>query len=233
MKKLLLYLTLVVVTISLFACKEDDNTSADAPHEYGFPSFIDYFYTPTAVNVRLAKLDKNYDAYPYIVMDCGYKEKTFAFNAKDETAKDMFVKYAKAYGDTVFSVGLHRYEFYASVMPLVSIDIITDKQFDEQHPAGSNVNDLVRFYMHWDHKRLIDNYASTQKFDQHEHYELDLDQVPQNPINMLNDWFRLHFTKNPDVLGKYNFTISIKFGADPVTDETVVFEPATVELEFE
>lgn len=52
------------------------------------------------------------------------------------------------------------------------------------------------------------------------------------PINMLNDVFYLHFIKQPDNPGTYTFTISMDFGADPVTGDTIEFAPLVVDFEF-
>lgn len=230
MKKLL-YLLLFSFVAILSNCK-DDNSATDAV-AYGFPSFLEKYYIPASIKLQRCV---TYEDIPYIIMECDDGGKSYSFDAKDEKEMATFERYAKAFGDTLFSEIHHSWDYIASVMPLVSMNVTTDRVFDAKHPADSLINDLIDIYIWKDFKTVI---AITEDLEHHKNedvglldYYRNLDSIPDSPISMFPDWFRLHFKKNPDTLGTYNFTISMKFGADPVTGETVEIAPVTVEMEF-
>jgi len=233
MKKIPFLMTIAVVTTTWFACNDDDKNEAENPYDVGFPSLADMYYTPTSIKVRDVATDSQ---FPYVIIDVGYNdEKTTWFNAKDENEKSTFEKYANSLGDTLGNVE-HPipHTDFASVVPVLTVDVISDSQFDETHPAGSSLNDLMYIY-NWrdygyanDYKREHDAWIYGQ-----DELRRGLDSISTtNQIAMLGNWFRLHFKKAPAAPGTYKFTVSMKFGADPLTGETVEIEPVTVEIEF-
>lgn len=237
----------------------EDEKSADNPIVYGFPSFADKYFIPSSVRMKsytacdsvkmkCTSSDGKVEIYDntnsfsipydcYIIMDCDYEGNSYKFNSKNENDLVAFEKYAKAYGDTVNYGGMHHlpYQYFFSVMPVVALDVKTDRQFDKSHPAGSSIGDIINLYI-W--RDVLSKISETLEDTNKEEYGLyeqyrGLNSISaDNPVYLLPDWFRLHFKTLPDTRGVYNLTISMKFGADPVTGETVEVEPVTVAFEF-
>jgi len=225
-------MTIAIAATTWFACNDkDDKNDAENPYEIGFPSLVDMYYVPSSIHFRKIATDME---YPYIIMDCGYnEEQEYWFNAKDENPMDTFVKYAKMFGDTM-GVAEHGipHQQIASVMPLVSMDVTSDSDFDETHPAGSSLNNILSLYTYHDLGASIASKREKGVWCRDSIF-VGLTAITETkPVNMLNDWFRIHFTKAPATPGAYKFTVSMKFGADPLTGETVDIEPVTVEIEF-
>ncbi len=249
MEKILTLLILTATSFTLYSCESKDAIDGDV--SYGFPSIVDTYFIPSAVTTRLCAVSNStvnmikqgdkteyYDIDTtfqgtYLVMDCRWEDKAFSFDSETQNDRDVFERYAKSFGDTIFS-NMHVHQCLASVMPLVAIEITADRQFDETHAAGSSLRDLIDFYMWRDFKTVISNYRETREIDYgHEELVRNLGSVSEdNPIYMLNDWFRLHFKKPPATPGTYKFTICMKFGEDPLTGETVEIKPVSVEIEF-
>ena len=236
MKKILFLMTIAIAATTLFACNgKDDKNDAENPYEVGFPSLVDMYYIPSSVKVKLVVADEcDSTHFPYFAMDCGFNEgQAYWFNAKDESKMSGFVKYANFFGDTLGVVkhGIPHQQI-ASVMPLVSVDVTSDSDFDETHPAGSSLNNILSLYTYHDLGASIASKREKGVWCRDSIF-VGLTAITEtNPVNMLNDWFRIHFTKAPATPGAYKFTVSMKFGADPLTGETVDIEPVTVEIEF-
>ncbi|MBR4677435.1 MAG: hypothetical protein IKO99_05485 [Bacteroidales bacterium] len=230
MKKFTFLFAMIAAT--LVSCNQEKE--CEDLIEYGFPSLVDVYYIPNGINVKSCGVDSDSDIGNYIVLDCMPDEKPFKFDP--EVNLPAFKQYASFYGDTIFS-NIHTISAlnYASVMPLISINVKTDKQFDEKHPANSSINDLVYLYEFRDLKTEI--YVKKNNLPKEGKYYIELQRSldsisEEEPLYMLNEWFRLHFKKLPDIYGTYNLTISMKFGADPITGETVDLEPIVVKFDF-
>jgi hypothetical protein len=264
MRKLLLLLTFFVSASVLLSCGDDekspveDGKSAVTPIEYGFPSFADKYFIPSSVRMKsytacdsvqmkCTRSNGQVDIYDntttfsipydcYIIMDCEYEDHSYMFNSKNENDLIAFEKYAKAYGDTVNYNGMHcgPYQYFFSVMPVVALDVKTDRQFDANHPAGSSIGDIINLYIWKDILSMNSAVLENKEGDLglFEQYRCLNSISTDNPVYLLPDWFRLHFKTLPDTRGVYNLTISMKFGADPITGETVEIEPVTVAFEF-
>ena len=263
-KILLLLSFVSAVFVLLSCNDDDEKTpveaekSADTPIVYGFPSIADKYFVPSSVRMesntacdsvkmKCTSSDGKVEIFDtpgsffipyncYIIMNCEYEGHSYMFNSKSETDLIAFEKYAKAYGDTLNYSGRHYgpYQDFFSVMPVVALDVKTDRQFDKSHPAGSSIGDIINLYIWRDilsmnSAALEDKEGDSGLFEQ---YRCLNSISADNPVYLLPDWFRLHFKTLPDTRGVYNLTISMKFGADPVTGETVEIEPVTVAFEF-
>ena len=232
MKRLIAIFFLAFLLLKLTACS-DDKKDAENLVWYGFPSLVDTYFVPNAIQINKTVSDDDVAGFPYVVLDWGWGDKHYAFDAENDAEKTNFEKYAIAYGDTL-SDGTHNKQQFVSVLPVLSIDVVADKQFDDKHPAGSLLNDLIDinawrdFYYALRYKREHNAWIYGQ-----DELLRNLDSISaSNPVYMLPKSFLLQFKKNPDTLGKYNLTISMKCGAAPVTGETVELKPVTVEVEF-
>lgn len=122
----------------------------------------------------------------------------------------------------------------ACIMPVIAIDVVCDKDFDADHPAGSKLNDIIKYDQDYDtytflhspeYKDLGENWIP--KFEPRQ-----LTDLPENPIYMMNRGYELIFDHTPTTTGTYEFTVKFTFGPDPLTGETVDIAPAKVSIEF-
>ena len=154
-----------------------------------------------------------------------------------------YKEYAEYYGDTCHltnheSFTLPTWTNNACVLPLIAIDVVCDKNFDENHPAGSSLNDIL-FY---------DQTLNTYDYLKNKEYQGEvlrwgrgsaqnfepriLSQIPDNPVYLMESAFEILFDHEPTAPGTYEFTVKFTFGEDPLTGETVDIAPAKVSIEF-
>jgi hypothetical protein len=222
-------MSLVVSTIFLSAC--GDKNEEDDLIRKGFPSLVDTYCVPSTISFE--KADK-YAEQSYLIMKCGAVGKSYSYDAKNEQEKVAFEKYARSFGDTLADGNHYTVHNTVSVLPLVSVSVTADKQYDEKHPSNSLLNDLVCIDADRDFKYAIEYKLEHGKWCYgQDKLERSIDSISaDNPVYMLSESFNLHFKKNPDTFGTYNLTINMKFGADPVTGETVEIDPIKVQMEF-
>lgn len=171
---------------------------------------------------------------------------SFNYQAKNKTEYKRYIEYAKYFGDTVYN-RWHYFEEteWISVMPLTSVDITSDKEFDTDHPAGSNINDLCTFVDHGNNIYAFLHDTDAQGVPLYKgHYKTNGDvplhfsryynvnEIKTNPIIMPSESNYIRFNKMPEKHGTYNITISIKFGPDPITGQEIDIEPVTVSIDF-
>ena len=168
----------------------------------------------------------------------------YAYDSNEKQTQEMFKKYAAYYGDTV-AARLHTipHLFHICVSPLTSINITTNKQLDESHPEGSNINDLLVFeqYFAGVHEYLTlktetgQPIYKTKIFDQFfdeyhkNHVRYDLNAAP---FPMIGNILYIVFKKLPEIHGNFIFTVTLTFADDPITGEKIEVEPITVEMSF-
>jgi hypothetical protein len=155
-----------------------------------------------------------------------------------------FKEYAAYYGDT-----LHMMDhdgtlfsgsgaFQACVLPLIAIDVVCDKEFDADHPAGSKLNDIL-FY---DQSLDMYNYLQNKEYQGEDMHSgrgscMDfglrrLSLLSEQPVYLMESDFCIRFDHSPSTPGTYDFTVKFTFGADPLTGDTVDIAPAKVSLNF-
>ena len=197
-------------------------------------NYLDFFVIPDEVLMdRYMKDDKKccidigfnnpYNtSYPCKVNDY--------FNDEKNVAK--FKEYANYYGDTSYT-SAHDMDVDENVIPIPveSINIIANRDFDEQHPAGTSLNNL--FKLHYIcHQSFIKNGYKNQRNG--ESCPIDsLVKLSDLKTTSLIGLYTSHlFFDNPTTSGKYTFTLFINFGEDPITHETLELPPASIEIEF-
>ena len=151
------------------------------------------------------------------------------FVIRQEFLLSPYKEYAAFYGDTVTKNTHEYYDVNACVLPVTGIDVVCDKDFDQDHPAGTSLNDIVYLW------NMVDLYGAL-------HNEVDksvdgewnipLNTLPDNPLQLMQESFFMKFISKPSTPGTYEFTVKFTFGADPLTGETVDVAPATVSIEF-
>ena len=150
-----------------------------------------------------------------------------------------YKQHTEYYGDTTYSKRISIGDGYCvSAMPLNSISITADKDFDAEHPAGSLLNDYFVLEYSSAYDVIKSGYDPALDItDDRWHSEYDAYQLMPlsefEPINLLHYNVSLHFTKLPDVLGEYTFTIAFEYGTDPVSGkEAKKIAPAVVKAVF-
>ncbi|MCQ2973313.1 MAG: hypothetical protein MJ211_00725 [Bacteroidales bacterium] len=160
-----------------------------------------------------------------------------------------YKEYATYFGDTLcISDHYDGGEFYgetASVLPLIGVDVISDKDFDENHSAGTLLNDIIKYgwtdniynclhevdennNLRFYGKRDFELYSSDNFLLE----PFSITSLPTNPLLMMGSKFYLKFDHEPTNSGTYQFTVKFIFGSDPITGETVDIAPATVSIDF-
>ena len=200
-------------------------------------NYMDAFIIPKGIRLYRDDHSESDDKDFLLVIEASH---CYSYNnCWDEDANDCkYVAYTKYYGDTTYT---HYHNMspseIACAVPLKSINVVADRDFDETHPAGVSLNDI--FTLKYDTKYSFikkeynnggdPNVASTYS--------------PADSVSVLSD-FRgaslfssdffapLFFNKLPDAPGKYTFTVTLDFGEDPLTGEKVTVPPASIEIEF-
>lgn len=231
MKKIIL----IIITLACITACEKSNIGDTIPYRLGFSSIIDYYYIPSTPLITNKENSREYrqpytigEIDSYLIISCIDSAKIFKFNEYEPYDMGIFESYAKYFGDTIFS-NEHEIDnqYYASVMPLTAINVVTERQYDMQHPAGSVLNDIIYIHTARNNEMLVAK-QYYQAFDRR------IDSISNtNPINMLNGIIYIHFIKQPDNPGVYSFSISMEFGADPVTGETKLCVPVAFDFQFE
>lgn len=117
------------------------------------------------------------------------------------------------------------------------ITVTSDMDFDDAHPAGSNLADIVRFMSKSPYKYIQSNYSSFYRYDESSLSEAFVDKMinvycgswkndPQNPnypidklvkdltaedlILLPYSFGMLHFEKAPDTVPEHTVTVSMK-----------------------
>ncbi len=209
-------------------------------------------------SIKLSELmdnDQEYAEHYYFLNDSLF-EKYIELKRKDVTKKrfiddgDMlspYKEYAEYFGDNILEAyhGTEMFDFREGkccVLPIVAVDVICDKDFDAEHPAGAKLNDIMAwhgYYNYYDYLHQVDekgNLVNNGK-NSHEYYvansnfeDVPLVDIPKKPLLMAEHAFLLLFTSNPSKSDSYEFTVKITFGPDPLTGETVDVAPAKVVL---
>ena len=130
------------------------------------------------------------------------------------------------------------------------ISVISDKDFDEKHPAGSSLNDIVRFLSTSPKKFIDSNYKSYYDWINNYPGNFNLENTVRDFINVrwedqpcyhpidknlseitisdlaLVEWFVIIFEKQPDKEKEHEITVTIKEGDGRVftPNITMVFE---------
>ena len=155
-----------------------------------------------------------------------------------------YKEFAEYYGDTnnrtIHSGYIIHDGSIVCALPLVSIDVICNKPFDENHPAGSKLNDILYFeqmlemYNYFQNKEKKDEitYFGVGRGPIKSFQPRKLSDITNNPVYLMESYNLISFDHEPVTPGTYEFTVKFTFGADPLTGETVEIAPATVSIDF-
>ncbi len=199
-------------------------------------SIIDYFYEPQELHCHFASPSQNFDDLFFLVFSFNVNKAAEGFLAKEiiyRPKSQEYQEHVRYYGDTAFNglIYLSTPPYDVSAMPLNSINIVADKDFDAEHPAGSLLNDIFTLEYASAYNLIQSNYDPEINIHQRGHYQ----KIPLSdfkPLILPCYTYHLYFNKLPDVFGTYEFTISFDYGEDPVSGRSVVVAPVKVSAEF-
>ena len=187
-------------------------------------NFIDTFIG-TGMTIGLTYHDWS---IPTFTITFGSNEARFSYSTND-TKYDAYAKY---YCDTAY-IWFHNLSPFETVclMPLDSISITTDTDFDNEHPKGSILNDLFTVQYGAYHSYIKNNYNNMESTGDYCHTDSVVSASVFKGVSLLNYGTEFMLSKRP-AKGKYTFTFTLNFGEDPLTGEKVEVPPASIEVEF-
>ncbi len=217
----------------------DSNSSNGAWITQKTGNYMDAFFRPKKFELRL--VDSIYDvqltkAEFHVFYDLedeyNYSQST---SIQDKAHLAKYNEYAKYYGDTTYT-WFHTMSVIEEgcLAPLESITIVANKDFDDNHPAGTLLNDLFELQFYAFHSFIKDGYKNV--FEKNE----NLASNPIDSVVIVSDFKCVSLLQKQAVFnlikrpakGKYTFTFTLNFGEDPLTGEKVEVPPASIEVEF-
>lgn len=118
----------------------------------------------------------------------------------------------------------------ACVCDIKSIHIVTDDDFDTEHPAGANADDLFTISLESAYPYIKSDYKG---YYSHYDNEFQLNNIDPDYLRLNGMWFGfLRLKKKPANEGLYSFTISIEMGDDPISGNNPNLEPQSFKLKF-
>ncbi len=236
MKKLL-FLSLLATAMLFAACGDsNDEATPETPGKAGAyieGSIILMFYEPETLDVDFLSPSQGYDNTLLRICAISSLERTKMTENHWYKSSEKGQEYVKYYGDTTFS-GWIKYsgdDYIVSAMPLNSINIVSDKDFDTEHPAGSSLNDMftLEYASAWN--LIQSNYDPKINIHQYGQYQtMPLSESKELILPFY--WMGLYFNKLPEKLGTYEFTITFNYGKDPISGREAKVAPAVVKAEF-
>ncbi len=250
MKKLL-FLSLLATAMLFAACGDTNDEATPEENDVEQPniednsqsgnnvagtfyegSIIDYFYEPDILDVCFLSSIQGFD-FPLL----GISTTHFLDGLPDPVniisrRSDKYNEYVKYYGDTTFSGWIwHSGSYKVSAMPLNTINVTADKNFDSEHPAGTSLNDIftLEYASAWN--LIQSNYDTNINIRQNgKPQTIPLSEF--KPLILPCHDMTLYFNKLPEKLGTYEFTITFDYGKDPISGREVKVAPAVVKAEF-
>lgn len=186
-------------------------------------SYVRSYYVPNSLTVRVDGRSPNFKITIRVEQGKDYS----VMSVSGE--KEAYNKYAEYYGDTNFQRDDDDHGGPdVSCNPLASISVTCNRDWDAEHPAGTELNDLISADIMSVKKQIESGYKETNHF----FYYNNLTDIDYNAIRPFSDMISLYMPSSAGKYGKYEFTISVSFDKDPITGINVSVEPITVEIDF-
>ncbi|MBR4676760.1 MAG: hypothetical protein IKO99_02025 [Bacteroidales bacterium] len=237
MKRILISL----ITLScICCCSKNDNETTDMIPSDTWSSgdytgnYMDMFIIPKEITLQYFADEYNSPSISIQPEMTEGKSEFFPYWEKNENKLKQYNAYAEYFGDTVYD-GYHDMGLVEQVfaVPIKSISIVANRDFDAEHPRGSNLGDVfslqyLSFYSFIKNgcKNGINNTIWPAD---------SLSKLTEIKSISLFSWrggTQINFDKLPEIPGKYTFTVTLDFGCDPLTGEKVTVPPASIEIEF-
>ena len=106
----------------------------------------------------------------------------------------------------------NKYHFNGPVIALgkiiTSVSVISDANFDADHPVGTSLNDLVDFHGSTAYHFIQNGYKGNER----EYINKKISDLTENDLPFLINWdLSIEFTKLPDVQMNHKITVTITF----------------------
>ncbi|MBP5683236.1 MAG: hypothetical protein J6X05_08350 [Bacteroidales bacterium] len=234
MKRLLFIL---LAGLLMWSCNKGDNESSSDNVSNHFissatGSYMETIFTPKSLELMIPDLEIS-DATFIADISRGVKRAAYLnYSWCHDSIRSKFHEYAVFYGDTAYLENhsqLHNGN--GCMMPLKSISIVADKDFDEAHPAGTLLNDLFDIRYPRYNSFIKSGYIPKGRV-----IDYDLDSI--SPLSDFKGEFlfpeeaKFYLKNYPSIKGKYTFTVTLTFDKDPVSGESLELAPASIEIEF-
>ena len=246
----------------LFGCNKDDNQESDkqrgqssstaiqessgntcngnwSPPKTG--NYMDSYIIPTKFELGYEDTIFGYDWAvaidpTFTIFYCNGEIYSYDTEKNDKAGFAKYNEYASYYGDTSYT-WYHNTSVIenGSAIPINSITIVANKDFDEVHPAGTSLNDLFSVKYYAFHSFIKNNFKNIYagKDESVDYYPMDSVMLVSDfkEVSLFNNQAKFYLIKRP-AKGKYTFTFTLNFGEDPLTGEKVDVPPASIEVEF-
>jgi hypothetical protein len=138
-----------------------------------------------------------------------------------------FQKLAKKYGDTNYN-GYHFFKGGACIIDTIkNISIICNKQYDEKHPKGSVLNDIIDIRYTDAKIGLNDKTKSYDPFNYMIKEKLKTFNQRKDKF-LIGSYFDFYFIKAPDKKGEYTFTLHYNYKIKDRTQFKIEFDPIKI-----
>ena len=116
----------------------------------------------------------------------------------------------------------------ASYPNFVAIDVVSDTDFDAEHPAGTSLNDLLLVTYSSYYEFIASNYTKPEE-EALKDYAAILNSLTADDLRLLDEHgFVFHFIKYPEVLSKHNLTFTFTSADGTTHSTTYVYDFASI-----
>lgn len=222
-----------LVALFAIACGKDDDEGTSVSGDICDPATGNYLngFIVAPGKTWLEFVEGGVNLSPKITISLTDSFGFVSYASSDSTKFARYKKYVEFYGDTTYHSMHFIDESAACASPLSSITVVADRDFDETHPAGTVLNDLFQISYPRFYQYIKSGYKPKTRMN-----SFQLDSICElavfKDISLFAQYTTLIFKSTPATPGKYTFTVTFDFGADPLTGEKVNVPPASIEIEF-
>lgn len=165
--------------------------------------------------------------YPEISIDImGTDRRTVSFRSKGED-KEYFDMLCKKYGDTSYNreVGLIldmvHLDAWVLIPDICFIELTSDKDFDEDHPAGTLLNDCVEINFVSAYKYVKSKYSDEESLCQQKKL---LSEIVPDDLKLMTTRTSLNFIKMPEIADIHILTVTMHDEYGNEYSDTIEFD---------
>lgn len=207
MKKLFLA---VLIAFTMFSCEERNdkpqNSYTSSPH------YVSDYIVPSSIKVipisDIFLVEFNGTIYPTFKGD-GYKY--------NDTVKSFSELYGDIYYTGAVKAGLHP----ALAYPIDDISIVCNNNFDDEHPAGGPLDDIVKMnyksyynFIKNGYQPYAENLPNEQDVDSFSWCFEDINAEKTKLISLKNKFTTINFASQPEKAGEYTFTLEMTINGE-------------------
>jgi hypothetical protein len=213
---------IIPVLTVLFACSCGRKIDGGDPETIFLRSYVMTYYDFEGLSLTLSDNEIIMNEYPHAGVDgvVGSRNKWLGSYNNTGAMKEVYDALCEKHNDMNFNRnfavfdGFGPHHTYCIGVDFVSIDIVSNADFDEDHPAGSSLADLVMFET-LSLKPYIDSgYTIENSFIDHfSHIECLMSSVTPDQLTLLGhryqDFGRLAFENEPTLSKSHRFYVTL------------------------